>query len=139
MRRKDAIGCKIFNDSGHVFFALTCLKQSPFYFSLPDSSGYVFPWSKQTNNKSNMHCGGGSTIRFNPIGMIFICVLVVVLIYFNYGGNNSIDTRDSITNEVISLKALLAVSIEMAKRGGVVVKTTREQVRHSHTSNCICI
>ena len=113
-----------------------CLTKYPFYFSLHDFSGiFVFPWSKENNIKKKMHCGGGSSVRINPIGLIFICLLVVVLIYFNFGGRHSIEPRDSITNEVISLKALLAVSIEMAKRGGDEVRKIREQVNYCHTIN----
>ena len=77
-----------------------------------------------------MNCGGGSSVRVNPIGIIFVCIVFVVLIYFNIGSkdNNSSLLRDRITTETVSLKALLAVSIEIAKRGGVEVKRIREQV-----------
>ena len=78
-----------------------------------------------------MNCGGGSSVRMNPIGVIFICLVFVILLYFNFGGSsqNVEQLRDKITTETVSLKALLAVSIEIAKRGGMEVKKIREQVR----------
>jgi len=77
-----------------------------------------------------MNCGGGSSVRVNPIGIIFVCVVFVVLIYFNFGTKDSSSAlkRDRITTETVSLKALLSVSIEIAKRGGNEVKRIREQV-----------
>ena len=77
-----------------------------------------------------MNCGGGSSVRVNPIGIIFVCVVFIVLIYFNIGTKDSSSAlkRDRITTETISLKALLSVSIEIAKRGGAEVKRIREQV-----------
>ena len=67
----------------------------------------------------------------NPIGVLFICLVFVVLLYFNFGGSsqNVEHLRDKITTETVSLKALLSVSIEIAKRGGLEVKKIREQVR----------
>jgi len=77
-----------------------------------------------------MNCGGGSSVRINPIGIIFMLVVFVIIVYFNLGSNDSRASllNDRVTTEAVSLKALLAVSIEMARRGGVEVKRIREQV-----------
>merc|ERR1711936_280608 len=92
--------------------------------TLPD---HLSTWNKQ--NSKIMHCGGGSSVRMNPIGVLFICLVFVVLLYFNFGGSsqNVEHLRDKITTETVSLKALLSVSIEIAKRGGLEVKKIREQ------------
>jgi len=76
-----------------------------------------------------MNCGGGSSVRINPIGIIFMLVVFVIIVYFNLGSNDSRASllNDRVTTEAVSLKALLAVSIEMARRGGVEVKRIREQ------------
>ena len=78
-----------------------------------------------------MNCGGGSSVRINPIGIIFMLVIFVIIVYFNFGSNDSRASllNDRVTTEDVSLKALLSVSIEMARRGGVEVKRIREQVR----------
>ena len=78
-----------------------------------------------------MNCGGGSSVRINPIGIIFMLVIFVIIVYFNLGSNDSRASllNDRVTTEAVSLKALLSVSIEMARRGGVEVKRIREQVR----------
>ena len=98
-----------------------------------DFSSYIFSWGpkQDTTSKEKMNLGGGSTVKLNPIGLAVVCLVVVLLIYFNFGGSNHSNTanfNDNITNKAISLKALLAVSIEMAKRGGIEVKTIRDQV-----------
>ena len=84
-----------------------------------------------------MNCGGGSSVRINPIGIIFMLVIFVIIVYFNFGSN---DTRasllnDRVTTEAVSLKALLSVAIEMARRGGVEVKRIREQVNAYRTTD----
>ena len=78
-----------------------------------------------------MNCGGGISVRVNPIGIIFMLVIFVIIVYFNLGSNDSRASllNDRVTKEAVSLKALLSVSIEMARRGGVEVKRIREQVR----------
>ena len=84
-----------------------------------------------------MNCGGGSSVRFNPIGIIFMLALFVIIVYFNLGSsdNRSSLLNDRVTTEAISLKALLSVSIEMARRGGVEVKRIREQVKNLYFLN----
>ena len=82
-----------------------------------------------------MNCSG--TVRLNPIGAIFITLVVILIVYFNFGSNN-----DSVfTYKTVSLKALLVASVEIAKRGGAEVKAIREQVPHllvveSHFKGC---
>ncbi len=69
-----------------------------------------------------MNCSG--TVRLNPIGAIFITLVVILIVYFNFGSNN----ESVFTYKTVSLKALLVASVEIAKRGGAEVKAIREQV-----------
>jgi hypothetical protein len=71
-----------------------------------------------------MNCSG--TVRLNPIGAIFITLVVLLIVYFNFGSNN----ESVFTYKTVSLKALLVASVEIAKRGGAEVKAVREQVLH---------
>jgi len=79
-----------------------------------------------------MNLGGGS-VRINPAGILLVAVVFILFVYFNLGGNNggavSSDDLESYQkmSDSVSLKSLLAVSIEMAKRGGAEVKRIREQ------------
>ena len=73
-----------------------------------------------------MTCGGN--IRLNPLGILFLTVVVVVLIYFNTGGGPPEVDNYAKVSGTVSMKSLLAVSIEMAKRGGREVKRIRELV-----------
>ena len=78
-----------------------------------------------------MNLGGGS-VRINPAGVLLVAVVFILFVYFNLGGNNvSSDDLESYQkmSDSVSLKSLLAVSIEMARRGGAEVKRIREQVR----------
>ena len=68
----------------------------------------------------------GGSIRLNPCGLLVLGLLSLFLIYYTFGrsGNNATNT------ESISIKALLAASIDVAKKGGYQVKSIREQVRN---------
>ena len=89
-----------------------------------------------------MNLGGGS-VRINPAGVLLVAVVFILFVYFNLGGNNggavSSDDLESYLkmSDSVSLKSLLAVSIEMARRGGAEVKRIREQVRQA-PSNIRC-
>jgi len=65
-----------------------------------------------------------ASIRLNPCGLLVLGLLSLFLIYYTFGrsGNNATNT------ESISIKALLAASIDVAKKGGYQVKSIREQV-----------
>ena len=69
-----------------------------------------------------MNCSG--TVRLNPLGAIFITVVLILIVYFNFGDKN----ESVFTYKTVSLKALLVASIEIAKRGGAQVKAIRELV-----------
>ena len=80
-----------------------------------------------------MNLGGGS-VRINPAGVLLVAVVFILFVYFNLGGNNGAVSPDDLESyqkmsDSVSLKSLLAVSIEMARRGGAEVKRIREQVR----------
>jgi len=72
-----------------------------------------------------MNCSG--TVRVNPVGAIFITLVVVLIVYFNVGQNH----ESILAYKTVSLKSLLVASIEIAKRGGAEVKAIREQVLNS--------
>ena len=69
-----------------------------------------------------MNCSG--TVRINPVGAIFIGLVVILIVYFNFGQSG----ESILAYKAVSLKSLLAASIEIAKRGGAEVKAIREQV-----------
>lgn len=68
----------------------------------------------------------GGSVRINPLGLVVLTVVALIIIYFNFGRNSVGNQAQS--HQSISMKALLAVSIEMAKRGGTEVKRIREQI-----------
>ena len=107
----------------------SCCNKCSFFSRLHHFSDRVYFWNKQ--NEKTMNCGGGSSVRVNPIGIIFMLIIFVIIVYFNLGSSDSRSSllNDRVTTEAVSLKALLSVSIEMARRGGVEVKRIREQVR----------
>ena len=70
-----------------------------------------------------MNCSG--TVRINPIGALLIGVVIILIVYFNFG-NNNIESISAY--RTVSLKSLLVASVEIAKRGGAEVKAIREQV-----------
>lgn len=74
----------------------------------------------------------GGNVRVNPLGVGILVFFCIVLIYFNLGGGGSSSEAGSgptVKNGgKVSMKQLLAVSIQMAKRGGDEVKRIREQV-----------
>lgn len=69
----------------------------------------------------------GGSIRVNPLGLAIIVIMALGLLYFTFGS----DSKSSPEGQMVSMKQLLAVGIEMAKRGGAEVKRIREQVRMS--------
>ena len=86
------------------------------------------------NTKMNL----GGSIRLNPLGILMVAVVFVVFVYFNLGG--SVVSQEALESyqkmsDTVSLKSLLAVSIEMARRGGAEVKRIREQVNLFFPSN----
>ena len=119
LQNEKSVTCQIICKKGN-----TCL----LFSRLHHFSDRVYFWNKQ--HEKTMNCGGGSSVRINPIGIIFMLVIFVIIVYFNLGSNDSRASllNDRVTTEAVSLKALLAVSIEMARRGGVEVKRIREQV-----------
>lgn len=86
-----------------------------------------------------MHFGG--SIRINPCGLLVLGILALCLMYYAFGGGSSSDKAvfKPHSGETISIKALLAASIDVAKKGGHQVKMIREQVRpgHHHHLNAI--
>jgi len=85
-------------------------------------------YMKNKNQATKMNLGG--SVRLNPAGIIFVTLIVILLVYFNMGSGGStqaaVESYQKMSNTV-SLKSLLAVSIEMARRGGAEVKKIREQ------------
>lgn len=69
-----------------------------------------------------MNCSG--TVRLNPVGTVFVILVVFLIVYFNFGNNNG----PILAYHSVSLKSLLVASIDIAKRGGQEVKKIREQV-----------
>lgn len=68
----------------------------------------------------------GGRIRINPAGIICLILVVLFIFYFMRGGNDNKNLKLKDGNKNISLKSLLSVSIEIAKRGGAEVKRIRE-------------
>jgi len=71
----------------------------------------------------------GGSIRLNPVGILLVGVALILLIWFNIGPSAHI-SNNGVTkvSKTVSLKSLLAVSIEMTKRGGMQVKKIRDMV-----------
>jgi hypothetical protein len=69
-----------------------------------------------------MNCSG--TVRLNPWGALCVGLLLFFVVYFNLGSSST----SLLTLNTVSLKSLLAASIEIAKRGGHEVKKIREMV-----------
>lgn len=67
----------------------------------------------------------GGSIRLNPCGLFMLACLTLFILYYAFGGSNGGAARSS---EKVSMKALLAASIDVAKKGGYQVKQTRDQV-----------
>ena len=67
----------------------------------------------------------GGSIRVNPLGLAIIIIMALGLLYFTFGS----DSKSPSEGQMVSMKQLLAVGIEMAKRGGAEVKRIRDQVR----------
>lgn len=81
---------------------------------------------KPLTKGSNMNFGG--SVRVNPMGIVVLGLILFLFLYINYPGGSSPTVTSSSTGSTVSMKALLAVSIEAAKRGGREVKRIRDQV-----------
>ena len=75
-------------------------------------------------SKTIMNFGG--SVRLNPCGLAVLALVALALVYLNWpssyagvSGNN---------DDYVSMKDLLSVSIEVARRGGREVKRIREEV-----------
>lgn len=66
----------------------------------------------------------GGSIRLNPCGLLTLGLFALFLMYYSFGWA----TNKNSHAESISIKSLLAASIDVAKRGGLEVKRIREQV-----------
>ena len=66
----------------------------------------------------------GGSIRLNPCGLLTLGLVTLFLMYYSFGWA----TNKNSHAESISIKSLLAASIDVAKRGGLEVKRIREQV-----------
>ena len=71
---------------------------------------------------------GGSGVRLNPLGVVILVLVGILCLYYTFGGSGGGGGVVKYDRSV-SMKKLLAVSIEMAKRGGAEVKRIRQQVR----------
>lgn len=67
----------------------------------------------------------GGSIRVNPLGLALLAFFALALLWWNFGGGGGGDSGEA----TVSMKQLLAVCIEAAKRGGKEVKKIREEVR----------
>ena len=73
---------------------------------------------------------GGSGVRVNPLGVALLVFVGIVFLFYTFaGGSVSGGGGSSKYERYVSMKKLLAVSIEMAKRGGAEVKRIRQQAR----------
>merc|ERR1719410_2380015 len=70
---------------------------------------------------------GGSGVRVNPIGVALLVFVGIVFLYYTFAGGSVAGGGSSKYERYVSMKKLLAVSIEMAKRGGAEVKRIRQQ------------
>ena len=91
----------------------------------------------------------GGSVRLNPCGVAVLALVCVLLIYLNLPSSSSSHKATSGANAFhsthgssaggereVSLKELLAVSIEVAKRGGRVVKKIRKEASTHHFLPC---
>ncbi len=69
----------------------------------------------------------GGTIRVSPLGIALLVVCGLALAYLNMPGSGN-DEAHKDPPRLVSMKRLLAVSVEVAKRGGREVKEVRESV-----------
>lgn len=63
----------------------------------------------------------GGSIRLNPFGLLVLALATLFFLYYAFG-------RPNPAPEKVSMKALLAASIDVAKKGGIEVKNIREQI-----------
>ena len=75
---------------------------------------------------------GGSGVRVNPLGVALLAFVGILFLYYTFGGGGVVGGGAVKYERFVSMKKLLAVSIEMAKRGGAEVKRIREQARSPH-------
>ncbi len=72
----------------------------------------------------------GGAVRVNPLGIALLVAVGLLVVYFNLGGSstsNPSSASGGVYGDRVSLKELLSVSIQAAKRGGQEVKRIREQ------------
>jgi len=60
-----------------------------------------------------------SSIRINPCGLLCLGIASLLILYYTFGRTDN--------REKISIKTLLSASIDIAKKGGHIVKTIREK------------
>ena len=73
---------------------------------------------------------GGSGVRVNPLGVVILVLVGILCLYYTFGGGGGGSGSGVVKyDRSVSMKKLLAVSIEMAKRGGAEVKRIRQKVR----------
>ena len=80
---------------------------------------------------------GGSGVRVNPIGVALLVFVGIVFLYYTFAGGSVAGGGTSKYERYVSMKKLLAVSIEMAKRGGAEVKRIRQQARIRRRTNVL--
>jgi hypothetical protein len=68
----------------------------------------------------------GGSVRVNPLGLLLLGVVAIFILYYSMSGGGSSDAQKG--HGTISIKALLAASIEVSKRGGYEIKRIRDQV-----------
>ena len=64
----------------------------------------------------------GGSVRLNPTGVAVLCLVVILLVYFNTGGGHVPASTDP-----VNLKQLLSVAIAVAEAGGREVVAVREE------------
>ena len=74
----------------------------------------------------------GGSVRLNPCGLLVLGLITLFLIYYTFGRSNETSPNNIGS---ISIKALLAASIDIAKKGGQQVKMIRDQVHMYYLSN----
>ncbi len=70
----------------------------------------------------------GGTVRVSPLGIMVLVGCGLLLFYLNLPGVHVSNNPSAGPEKMVSMKHLLAVTIEVAKRGGVEVKAVRESV-----------
>ena len=74
----------------------------------------LFPDDRRETREPKMNLG--ASVRVNKCGLcVIVALMVMVVVLYNYG------TTSELKREVVSLRSLLAASIDAAERGGRVV------------------